>query len=169
MSLDLTEQQQKLVNNLMPIVRKLTPKAKQAMYAAARHSLINRRSWDNCAFNAAGKVVESSNIDSFTKGATAFGMHEGVVRHFIEVWDNSTIYLADSKKATDALIYCIEKAGLFTTGKLKVKVIRDLVHKNRLEKEKEDFEAIVKGVDITSDDDSFAQEVAEMASLLNHA
>lgn len=163
--------QEKLITDITPVIRKMTPKAKQAMYAAASKSLLRRGTWDGCAFNAAGKAVTSQHITSTDKAGKAFGMHSNIVSEFIGVWDHSSNYLNDAE-ATEALKEAILKVGLFTGAgnTIRVRISRVTVNKNQQEAERDAFEAIVKDIHIEKideDSESLGADAMALAGLFN--
>jgi len=97
-------------NSLVPVVRPLSPKGKQALYAAANSGALKRRTWDGCAFNQAGNLLGES-VQSRRRAAQVFDTTPAVVSHFISVWDQ----LPGSNEAcTQLLRDAIEEVGLFT-------------------------------------------------------
>lgn len=95
---------------LFNVVKNLTPKAKQAMYAAASKQTINKGTWDDCAFNAAGDTLGDMNINSYEAAAEVFDMDVADVQHFIEVWDSTD----RTTHGTAALKATLDYVGLFT-------------------------------------------------------
>lgn len=127
-------------SNLEQAVAKLNPKAKQAMFSAATHGLIKRRSWSGCAFNQAGveigKEVRSSQV-----AAAAFGCSVKVVNDFIRIWDSMS---GSDAACTQALREAIENVGLFTEpegAKKYVGVVRSRVYTSYETKMREAFDA----------------------------
>ena len=97
-------------NPLVPVVRPLSPKGKQSLYAAANSGALKRRTWDGCAFNLAGNLLGES-VQSRRRAAQVFDTMPTVVSHFISVWDQ----LPGSNEAcTQLLRDAIEEVGLFT-------------------------------------------------------
>ncbi len=82
------------------------------MFAAARAGVIARKTWNGCAWNAAGKDEGLNNISSTTAASGAFGVDEYHVSRFIKTWDN--LHGVTNKEATAMLITAIEHVGLFT-------------------------------------------------------
>lgn len=74
--------------SLEHIVSKFPVKLKQAMYAAAKTGRLNYKSWNNCAFNAAGKAVGVDYIASVSTAASVFDISDFVVSDFIKKWDS---------------------------------------------------------------------------------
>lgn len=98
------------MNPLVPVVRPLTPTAKQALYAATNTGDLQRRTWDRCAFNAAGRFVGTS-IRSRRRAAAAFGITRGQVGRFIAAWDALP---GSNDECTTLLRDAIQEVGLFT-------------------------------------------------------
>jgi hypothetical protein len=133
------------------IVTWLNPKAKQAMFSAASHGLIKRKTWDGCAFNAAGKEI-SRHVSSNMIAAHAFVLHPTVVGRFISIWDSIPRESVSDEEATQMLRNAIEKAGLFTearqTNESKViskgkRVIKSVLFKGTETRMREEFEALM--------------------------
>jgi hypothetical protein len=101
-------------SNLEASIRLLNPKAKQAMYGAARAKTIHKGSWNGCAFNAAGMQVGGSineHITSIDRAAEVFGVSQNVVQKFISAWDKLP---GSDEESTQELIHTLEKVGLFS-------------------------------------------------------
>ena len=97
------------IGGLSPLesaVYQLNPQAKQAMYAAAQKSIINKGTWNGCAFNAAGKE-NGDYITSTTYAAEVFGLDESAVAIFINAWDSGS-------EDTEALKEILVRVGLYT-------------------------------------------------------
>src|SRR5437588_7861931 len=73
-------------NPLVPVIRPLGPKGKQALYAAANSGALNRRTWQGCAFNRAGELMGES-VQSRRQAAQLFDTSPAIVSRFISVWD----------------------------------------------------------------------------------
>lgn len=73
-------------NPLVPVVRPLSPIARQALLQAANRGVLRRGSWQGCAFNIAGAEV-GTPVRSRGEAACAFSTSPDDVRRFIEVWD----------------------------------------------------------------------------------
>lgn len=99
----------KSVVNLEDAVNQLTPKAKQAMYAAAKLGSIAQGTWDGCAFNAAGNIEGDGNVHSLNSAAALFEMTPKEVGDFIRVWDR-----LKAKSPTSVLMKTIENVGFLT-------------------------------------------------------
>src|SRR5436189_1996876 len=97
-------------NPLVPVVRPLSPKGKQALYAAANSGALKRRTWDGCAFNQAGNLLGES-VQSRRRAAQVFDTTPAVVSHFISVWDQLP---GSNEGCTQLLRDAIEEVGLFT-------------------------------------------------------
>lgn len=92
-------------------VRWLTPKAKQAFYAAAASRTIKRGTWNGCAFNAGGAELGVNNVSSVGKAAEVFEMPAKSVSNFIRQWDGLK---GSDEDANRRLREAIEKVGLFS-------------------------------------------------------
>lgn len=101
-------------SSLEGTIRQLNPKAKQAMYGAARANTIKKRTWNGCAFNAAGMQLGGSineTISSSERAAEVFGLSVSVVHKFISAWDALP---GTDEESTKELIQTLEKVGLFS-------------------------------------------------------
>lgn len=72
--------------SLEHIVSQFPIPLKQAMFAASQTGRLNFRSWNNCAFNAAGKAVDAE-VNSTLAAAQTFGITTRLVADFISKWD----------------------------------------------------------------------------------
>lgn len=97
--------------NFFESVANLSPKAKQAMYSAATHGLIKRRTWDGCAFNKAAEVVGHSNVNSPNIAAKVLDMPARRVSEFISHWDNLE---GTDESCTKLLLRTLDEVGLFS-------------------------------------------------------
>ena len=97
-------------NPLVPVLRPLSPRGKQALYAAANSGALKRRTWDGCAFNQAGNLLGES-VQSRRRAAQVFDTTPAVVSHFISVWDQLP---GSNEGCTQILRDAIEEVGLFT-------------------------------------------------------
>ena len=97
-------------NPLVPVVRPLSPKGKQALYAAANSGALKRRTWDGCAFNQAGNLLGES-VQSRRRAAQVFDTTPAVVSRFISVWDQLP---GSNEGCTQLLRDAIQEVGLFT-------------------------------------------------------
>jgi hypothetical protein len=95
-------------NPLVPVVRPLTYRGRQAMYAAANAGRLKRRSWNGCAFNAAGTQV-GELVRSPGDAAFVFGTTPPVARRFIRVWDGLR---GSDQHCTQLLREALEEVGL---------------------------------------------------------
>lgn len=129
---------------LRSVVAPFPPQLKQAMYAAAEKRLIARRTWDGCAFNAAGSEV-GQRVTSFHAAATAFDVPQEVVERFINVWD--------SMQGSDQRCTGLLKAALLDAGLTKGMTIPDRVKK------------IVRGYAYKSLETQFHEELANVNSI----
>lgn len=100
--------------SLESAVKCLKAKTKQAFYAAiVKNGVIHRKTWNGCAFNAAGLVLENPRtINSYLTASATFGDTEAVVKKFILAWDNS--HYATDQLATAALLEILERVGIFS-------------------------------------------------------
>lgn len=116
-------------NPLVPVVRPLSPEAKKAMYAAAEKGLIVRKTWNGCAFNAAGKIIGKS-ISATDAAAEAFSVAPGVVDRFIRVWDSLP---GSDARCTLLLKEALDYVGICTeANRSRVKkVIRGYAYKSK--------------------------------------
>jgi len=94
--------------NLEDAVKSLTPKAKQAMYAAAKLGPIAQGTWNGCAFNVGGKEI-GQGVSSYAAAAEAFEMPAQDVKNFIRIWDGLKV-----RNPTKILMKTIEKVGFLT-------------------------------------------------------
>lgn len=94
------------ISPLERTVYKLSPKAKQAMYAAGRKQILRKGTWAGCAFNAAGCEI-GKYINNFTKAAQVFEMNESDVERFIQIWDTCN-------QSTSDLISILLNVGLYS-------------------------------------------------------
>jgi hypothetical protein len=94
--------------SLEAIVSEFPIKLKRAMYAAAERGNLKTGTWVNCGFNAAGKVIGVSNINSNSKAAAVFNISDTLVSRFITKWDG---FRMDSSHLSDLL-----KSALLTVG-----------------------------------------------------
>jgi len=95
-------------NPLVPVVRPLTYRSRQAMYAAANAGRLKRRTWNGCAFNGAGTQV-GELVRSPGDAAFVFGTTPPVVRRFIRVWDGLR---GSDQHCTQLLREALEEVGL---------------------------------------------------------
>lgn len=103
---------------LRAVCEMLPSKAKVAFYKAASARQINQRTWDRCAFNAAGKTLGVDGISSYADAAKVFGASMYVVQQFILVWDGW-----HSEDPTGDLRIALEDVGIFTNPTDKIRVI----------------------------------------------
>ena len=122
-------------------IAQLNPKAKQAMYGAARAQTIHKGTWNGCAFNAAGMQLGGTineSVQSVQRAAEVFDLPAPVVQRFISAWDALP---GDDKEATEILVASIEKIGLFSEpGTVIKKVIRKTLYHNVEKKLLEELE-----------------------------
>lgn len=137
------------VETLYEVCKPFPSRLKKAMFAAASHGLIKRRTWDGCAFNAAGVQVGNMEIDSYHKSFREFSLPQAAVERFISVWDSLK---GTDEECTFALREALQKADLFIDPSRVKRVVRKRVFTSQATKEQLEFEAMVK--DIKFDDDS---------------
>lgn len=117
-------------NTLTSVVAPFPPALKQAMYAAAEKGLIARRTWNGCAFNAAGSVVGNDGISSYAAAARQFDVPEEVVQRFIATWDGMH---GSDERCTGLLKAALLEVGLtegMTIPQRVTKVIRGYAYKS---------------------------------------
>lgn len=153
------------ISSLREACLNLTPKAKQAMYAAAKRGPIAQRTWDGCAFNAAGTEIQyEDNVGDYHTAARAFDMTVADVRAWISFWDRYA-----SPDPTADLVNTLDSVGLFSSpegkgfaGKTFVKVVH--------ESEQTKFERLVADLDldaaVSEEDAEFKRGVASAAELI---
>lgn len=130
-------------NPLVGVIRPLNPKSKCAMFAAARAGTIARRTWDGCAWNAAGReegLTGEKNITDSLAASKAFGVDATLVDRFISVWDG----LAGSDEyCTRLLIEAIEEVGLFSEPNISrtTRIVREFAYKSQATEFKEQLES----------------------------
>lgn len=131
-------------NPLVGVVRPLPVRARQAMYAAAEKGLIARKTWNGCAWNAAGEqVAPGSSIQNFAMAARVFDCNEQLVSNFISVWD--------ALKGSDARCTALLKAAIEEVG-ITSNVTSGLVK-------------AVRGYAYKSADTAFREQLADVTSL----
>ena len=115
-------------NPLVPVVRPLPVRARQAMYAAAEKDLIARKTWNGCAWNAAGKIAGVNHVSSYEAAANVFECDVALVERFISKWDGLK---GSDARCTALLKAAIEEVGITSnvpTGL--VKSIRGYAYKS---------------------------------------
>lgn len=156
-------------NSFQEACEKLSPKAKQAFFAAAQHQTIHRGTWNGCAFNAGASESGFAGVSTVSRAAQVFEMDSTDVSTFIAFWDNSRY--ENDKEATKALKNILQEVGLFTepvgaqefAGKSFVKVI----HKSDLETMREEFDKMVDSLDI--DDSELSSDMREFKEATQEA
>jgi hypothetical protein len=106
-------------NPLVPVVRPLSPIARQALLQAANRGVLRRGSWQGCAFNIAGAEV-GTPVRSRGEAACAFSTSPEDVRRFIEVWDGiwgSNRYCTALLRNALVHVGMAERAGAATVRK----------------------------------------------------
>lgn len=117
------------VARLRSVVAPFPPQLKQAMYAAAEKGLIRRRTWDGCAFNAAGTQV-GKHVSAVSHAADAFDVPSEVVSRFISTWDG--LYGTD-ERCTGLLKAALLDVGLtegYTVSERVKKIVRGYAYKS---------------------------------------
>ena len=99
-------------NPLVPVVRPLSPVARQALLQAANRGVLRRGSWQGCAFNIAGAEV-GTPVRSRGEAACAFSTNPDDVRRFIEVWDG---IWGSNRYCTDLLRHALVHIGMAEGG-----------------------------------------------------
>jgi hypothetical protein len=148
-------------NPMRHVVAKLSPSAKQAMYAASKNGLIIRGRWSDgngngCAFNKAGENV-GREVFNTSAAARLFKMDEADVDHFIRVWDNLD---CNDIEANRYLVEAIEQCGTHTPIRGGRRVIRGYAYKSQATKWAEELQS----GDLTVDMIPGCEEVAALLS-----
>lgn len=146
-----------LTKQLEDAVRKLSPKAKQAMYAAATKNSwdFNRRTWDHCPINAASKEL-GEDVKSIAVAAGVFDMSFEDVARFINAWDTAFNTMFD-------LIQMLLKVGLGS----KPKTILEFIVPERHDNNAPELEAkLIKVVDEPVTGSARKVELIELSSEL---
>lgn len=126
-------------NPLRGAVALLSPKAKQAMYAASKTGMIARGTWNGCAFNKAGSVL-GFGVASSDVAAQVFEMSEHDVDRFIRAWDSVD---CNDTEANRYLIEALESVGTHTpinAGRGR-RIIRGYAYKSEATKFAEQLES----------------------------
>jgi len=119
-------------NPLRGVVAKLSPSAKQAMYAAAKAGILIRGKWSDtdgngCAFNKAGEQ-RNRVVGSVHDAAALFDMNVEDVNNFIRKWDHLEVNLIEANRL---LIQAIEDDGTHRPPRVKGRrVIRGYAFKS---------------------------------------
>lgn len=144
--------------SLCDTIEAFPAKLKQAMFSAATHGTLRRGTWNNCAFNGAGKEVGSANISSTMAASRVFGVTKAAVQQFITIWDKMP---GDDAHCNGILRECIEKAGLFDEpGTRPPRIIKVKVYEDQQKKLREQFDALMEAnmvPDVDSLDNLFAE------------
>lgn len=122
-------------NTLVSVIQPLNPKSKCAMFAAARAGTIARRTWNGCAWNAAGVEDGAGDISSVTAAANNFGVDQVHVSRFIGIWDAIPPHVSD-EVATQMLIEALEYVGIFTEPNVSrtTRIIKGYAYKSQATK-----------------------------------
>ena len=128
--------------SICDIVEQFPVKLKQAMFSASTHGTLRRKTWNNCAFNGAGKEVKSINIASYGAASEVFGVSYAIVKQFIRLWDKMP---GTDDHCNQYLRTCIEKAGLFMEpGTKPPRIIKVKVFENQEKVLREQFDALME-------------------------
>lgn len=152
------------ISSLRQAVSTLTPKAKQAMYAAAKRGPIAQRTWNGCAFNAGASEVGVNGVSDFYVAAKVFDMKSTDVQEWIHFWDGYT-----APDPTADLVNVLDSVGLFSdpvgrgfAGKTFVTVVH--------ESEQTKFDKMVADLDldeaVSEEDAQFKTGVSAAADLI---
>lgn len=133
---------------------------KKAMFAAASHQMIRRGTWDGCAYNAAGMIIDQ-HVKSLGSAAKAFKIPESMVSRFIEEWD---LLPGTTEEANLALREALEKADLFNEPSRVKRVVRRRVFTSQATKDKEAFEEMVKDLDF-SESSELVEDTLQVAEM----
>jgi hypothetical protein len=91
-------------NPLIHVVRPLSPQAREAMYTAASAGVLQRHTWNGCAFHQAGALLGKC-VQNHRQAAKALGTSRRSVVRFVFVWDG----LAGSdERCTAVLVEALE-------------------------------------------------------------
>jgi hypothetical protein len=96
-------------NPLVPVVKAMPPRGRRALYAAANTGRLERGTWNGCAFNRAGEILETP-VRSCDEAALALGTTPAVIRWFLDVWDR---FSGSDRYCAALLRDALEHAGLF--------------------------------------------------------
>lgn len=131
-----------MASALTVAVRSLSPKAKQAMFAASQKDDFARGTWNGCAFNKASYNL-GGNVGSVDAAAALFGMTARAVAKFITAWDGYAKTETDPHKATALLREEIEAAGLFSPAQSSrvTKIVTTVEYESTMEKFQESLAA----------------------------
>lgn len=131
-----------MASALTVAVQGLSPKAKQAMYAASQKDDFARGTWNGCAFNKAGYNLGGS-VQSIDQAAALFGMPTKAVSRFITTWDGYAKTEKDPHKATALLREELETAGLFSPARSTrvTRIISTVEYESTMEKFQESLAA----------------------------
>lgn len=152
-------------NSLTDVVRPLNPKAKQAMYGAATAGVIKRGTWDGCAFNKAGVEVDA-HVSSTNLAAATFGLNTETVNRFIKVWDAQE---GTDEECTHRLREALISVGLFSepNEKRQNRILRTTVYKSQEDRMREEFENMVKNLDMSDTGNEVVADIEQVKVLLN--
>lgn len=156
----------KNAGSLVEVVRPLTPKAKKAMYGAAMHGIIARGTWNGCAFNQAGLKEGVQTISSVGAAAQLFDLTPHVVERFINAWDSTP---GTDEEATEKLREALVEVGLFSDpneGKGR-RVLRQTIYKSIETQLREEFETLVSGLDLNTDESELVADIKEASLVLS--
>lgn len=118
-------------SDLQSVINEFPVGLKQAMFAAASRTTIKRKTWNNCAMNAAGfEVGKQGSVQSLRAASETFGIPESLVSRFIQKWDKLQ---GTDEDCTIKLREMIERSGLFNEpevpGKKPTRIVSVTVYK----------------------------------------
>ena len=152
---------------LLDVISPLPPRVKQAMYAAAEKNLIQRRTWNGCAWNAAGLEAFGQDIQSSVGQANLFEVKANLVSNFIGVWDSMS---GSDEYCTRKLKETLLEVGLQTEpqfeNKVAVRIVTGYLYKSEETAFKEKFDKVVADLDL-NEESILAQDVQEISQMLN--
>lgn len=162
--------------NLNEAIARLSPRSKQAMYAAAKKNLISRGTWDGCAWNQAAIEATGRNEQGTRRMAEIFGESPNVIDAFITYWDRMS---GTDSQCTHRLLRALDTVGIATDPQKpnnvpgRVGRVRIDIHVSEETKFREEFDSIVEGLDpisdsiVSSDNVGLAIDVNNMIQLMN--
>lgn len=160
--------------SLVDAITPLSPRAKQAMYAAAEKNLIVRRSWNGCAWNMAGQEV-GAEVKSAYAAHDVFGDSSSLVTRFIHYWDNMH---GTDEECTAKLREALLEVGLTSQPEIKGndkslrRSVTLVLHESEETKFKKEFEEIMEDMDLPEWNDNqkaldLQVDVHQVLELLN--
>jgi hypothetical protein len=116
---------------LQAVTKALPENVQAAFLIAAKKGTIKQGTWDGCAFNAAGQVVDpTGNVNSFSKAAALFKCDPNLVSKFIGVWD--THHSVANSTPTLDLIKCLTSEKSFIDPEAKKREMTIVVYASTL-------------------------------------